>query len=297
MEPAKEQGTRHGDGRFPGAGDVELYYRTWRSATEPRAVVVLVHGVGEHSGRYMNVVAPLVAEGYAVYAYDLRGHGLSPGPRVHVDRWSEYRDDLGAFLTTVGRHEPGRPVVLYGHSMGSLVVLDYLLEHPDGLAGAIVSGVPLEPAGVGSPLLVLVARTLSGVLPRFSVDLGLDADALSRDPDVRAAYRADPLVTSRATVRWGTESLGTVRRVQEGLHRLGLPLLVLHGEADRLNLVAGARTLCEAAASADTTLRIYPGVRHEPHNDLGHEQVAADILEWLPRVIEADGVESKAEGA
>jgi alpha-beta hydrolase superfamily lysophospholipase len=272
---------QHTDGRFSGAGGLELYYRHWRPDSDPRAVVALVHGVGEHSGRYANVVGPLVEDGYAVYGYDQRGHGASPGPRVHIERWPEYRDDLGAFLHMAAGQVPDRPLVVYGHSMGALVVLDYLLQDPQGLAGAIVSGAPLEPAGVGSPSLVAVARVLSGVRPRYSVELGLDVAALSRDPEVVDAYRADPLVTSRATVRWGTESLAAVRRVKEGMAGIDVPLLVLHGEADRLNLAAGARALFEAVAYPDKTLRIYPGVYHEPHNDVGHEQVVADVKEWL----------------
>ena len=272
---------QHGEGRFIGSGGLELHWWCWRSESVPQAAVALVHGVGEHSGRYANVVGPLVEGGYAVYGYDQRGHGRSPGLRVHIDRWAEYRDDLGAFLRLVAGEERDRPLVVYGHSMGALVVLDYLLQDPRELAGAIVSGVPLEPAGIGSPLLVVVARALSGVRPRHSVNLGLDAAALSRDAAVVEAYRADPLVTPRATVRWGAESLDTVRRVKEGMSRIDLPLLVLHGEDDRLNLAEGARALVEAVPHPDKTLHVYPGGYHEPHNDVGHEQVAADVVGWL----------------
>jgi alpha-beta hydrolase superfamily lysophospholipase len=169
--------------------------------------------------------------------------------------------------------------------MGALVVLDYLLQRPQGLAGAIVSGVPIEPAGVAKPTLVALARVLSGVLPRVSVDLGLDGGALSRDPGVVEDYRSDPLVTSRATLRWGTESLGAVRRIKEGMGGIEVPLLVLHGEADRLSLVTGARALFEGVAHPVKELRIYPEAYHEPHNDLGHEEVVGDVSAWLDRLI------------
>ncbi len=275
---------RHAEGRFAGAGGLELYYRSCLPETDPRAVVVLVHGVCEHCGRYANVVGRLVDDGHAVYAYDQRGHGDSPGPRVHIDRWSDYRDDLAACLGLVERRAPGHPLVLYGHSMGALVVLDYLLQRPRGVAGAIVSGVPLEPAGVASRSLVAVAKLLSGVLPRVSVDLGLDACALSRDPAVVEAYRADPLVTSRATLRWGAESLAAVRRIKEGMAGIDVPLLVLHGEADRLSLVEGARALSEGAGRSGAELRTYPGGYHEPHNDLGRDEVAGDVSDWLARL-------------
>ncbi|MBN2204017.1 MAG: lysophospholipase [Thermoleophilia bacterium] len=276
---------QHAEGRFAGAGGLELYFQSWAPPQPPRAAVAVVHGVGEHGGRYTNLVGPLVDDGYAVYAYDQRGHGRSPGLRVHIDRWAEYRDDLGAFLRMVAAETARVPLVVYGHSMGSLVVLDYLLQSSDGLAGAIISGVALEPAGVGSPLLIAVARILSGVRPRRSLKLGIDAAALSRDPQTVAAYRADPLVTSRATMRWGTESLAAVRRIEAGMSRIAVPLLVLHGEADRLNLVSGARALAHALPVGSTTLKVYPDVCHEPHNDLGHEQVAADVVAWLGRVV------------
>jgi alpha-beta hydrolase superfamily lysophospholipase len=283
---------KHEEGRVAGAGGLELYYQGWRPESEPRGSVALVHGVGEHSGRYASLVGPLVDDGYAVYGYDQRGHGRSPGPRVHIDRWAEYRDDLAAFLRLVGGEAAERPLVVYGHSMGSLVVLDYLLEwprseRPQGLIGAVVSGVALEPAGVGSPLLVVIARVLSGVRPRQSLKLGIDAAALSRDPEVVAAYRADPLVSSRATVRWGTESLDTVRRIKAGMSRIDVPLLVLHGEADRLNLVSGARALAAAPPAGSVTLHTCPGVYHEPHNDLDRDRVVADVREWLGRVTAA----------
>jgi len=273
--------TPHDVGRFAGIGGLELFWQCWRPEGAPHAVIVLVHGVGEHSGRYMNLATPLAAAGYAVYSYDQRGHGRSPGPRGHVDRWDDYRDDLRAFLSLVAAREPGRPLVLYGHSMGSLVALDYVIAHPGGLAGAIVSGVALQPAGVGKPYQRVLARVLSRVVPRLSVDLKIAPDDLTRDPAALAAGRADPHLTSRATVRWGAESLAAVERITADMATIGVPLLVLHGGADPLNRPAGALALVDTARSADTTLHVYPGVRHEPHNDLGHEQVAADITEWL----------------
>ena len=272
---------RHIEGRFEGTGGLGLYCQQWLPDGSPRLVVVLVHGAGEHSGRYMNVVRPLAEAGYAVCSYDHRGHGLSPGPRVHIDAWSEYREDLTTYISLVAQRLPGLPLVLYGHSMGSLVVLDYLLETPTGLAGAIISGVATEPAGVGSPIAIVAAKVLSGVLPRCSVDLGIAPESLTRDPVALEAFRVDPLVTGRATVRWGAESLKAVARVKAGQGGIDLPLLVLHGEADPLNRVDGARALFEAARNRDKTKRIYPGVVHEPHNDLGHETVAYDVREWL----------------
>ena len=277
---------RHEEGRFAGVGGLQLYWRGWLPDAAsldpaPQAVLALVHGVGEHSGRYRNLVGPLVEGGYPVYGYDQRGHGRSPGPRGHIERWADYRGDLRAFLGLVVQHAPGRPLVLYGHSMGSLVVLDYLLQRPVGLAGAIVSGVALQPTGVGKPYQLATARVLSRITPRLSVDLGIHADSPTGDAEGLEAARSDPYLPSRATVRWGTESLATVRRITAGMAAIDLPLLVLHGGADPLNRPAGAQALIDAVPNPDKTLHVYPGVRHEPHNDRGHEQVAADVKEWL----------------
>ncbi len=272
---------QHTDGHFAGVGGLELYRRCWHPESSPRAAIVLVHGVGEHSGQYMNVVGPIVEAGYTVCSYDQRGHGKSPGPRVHINRWTEYRDDLTTYVRIVAEQVPETPIILYGHSMGSLVVLDYLLQRPEGLTGAIISGVAIEPVGVGNRATIAMARVLTHVLPRLSVSLGIDDDALTRDPQAQEARAADPLVTGRATVRWGTESLDTVERIKKDMSSIDLPLLVIHGGADQLNCPEGAKALFSAARNADKTLRIYPGVYHEPHNDLGHEQVAADVREWL----------------
>lgn len=272
---------RHQDGRFTGAGGLELYRQEWLPDSEPSAVVVLVHGVGEHSGRYMNVVGPLVASGHAVYGYDHRGHGRSEGRRVHIDDWSEYREDLGTFLDLVARDTSGLPVVVYGHSMGSLVVLDYLLQSQDGLTGAIISGVALEPAGVSKPYLIALAKMLSGVTPTLAVSLGIEPESLTRDPEALAAYHADELIAPKATVRWGAQCLETVERIKAGMRGVELPILVVHGEEDPLNLPSGAHELYEVVPCADKTLNVYAGAHHEPHNDIGHEKVAADIAAWV----------------
>ncbi len=271
----------HTEAFYPGTGGLELYYQCWQPGMEPHAIVVVVHGVAEHSGRYMNLVDPLTRAGYAVYGDDHRGHGRSPGQRVYINQWGEYREDLKAFLEMIGRLEPGKPVFLFGHSMGALIALDYLLHYPEGIRGAVISGVPLEPAGVAKPHLVALARAVSGIWPRFSANLGLDPKALSRDQAVVKAYEADPLVSRKATARWGTENLNTVAWIKAHAAEIRLPILLIHGETDRLNLAQGSKELYEAMTQADKTLRIYPGGYHELHNDIDHVQVVNDIKEWL----------------
>lgn len=273
----------HSEGTFQGDGGLVLYYQRWRPDGLPRSVLVLVHGIGEHSGRYMNIVRPLTDRGHAVYGFDHRGHGRSPGPRGHIDRWEQYRGDVTAFLRLVGEREPDRPLFLLGHSLGALIVLDYVLHHPEGLRGAIVSGAPLEPVGVAKPHLVALARLLSRLWPRFTMPLNLDVSALSRDPDVVRAYREDPLVHGMATVRWGAESLARIGWVKAHAVDVRLPILLLHGAADRLNSPDGSRRFFEGIQGADKSLRIVPGGYHEPHNDLDHAEVMDDVAQWIER--------------
>ena len=273
----------HSEGTFHGDGGLALYYQRWRPDGPPRSVLALVHGIGEHSGRYMNVVRAFTGRGHAVYGFDHRGHGRSPGPRGHIDRWEQYRGDVTAFLRVVGAREPDRLLFLLGHSLGALIVLDYILHHPEGLRGAIISGAPLEPVGVAKPHLVAVTRLLSRVWPRFTVPLGLDASALSRDPDVARAYREDPLVHGIATVRWGAECLARIGWVKSHAADVRLPILLIHGAADRLNSPDGSRRLFEGMKCADKSLRIFPGGYHEPHNDLDHAVVLEDVAQWLDR--------------
>ena len=271
---------------FAGAEGISLFGRCWSPPMQPRAVVALVHGISEHSGRYSAVVDGLTAAGFAVCAFDLRGHGRSEGQRGHIDRWSQYRDDVTAYLEQVKTRYPGFPVFIYGHSLGALIVTEYVLWHPTGLEGMMVSGIPLRPTGVAKKPLVLLARSLSRVWPRFSVSLGVDGTRLSRDPAMVKAYDEDPLVHHTATARWGTETLDAIDRVRSRMSEIALPILILHGEDDPVNAVQGSRELFAAVSSKDKELHTYPGGKHEPHNDIQREQVVNDVQKWLTRQLE-----------
>jgi alpha-beta hydrolase superfamily lysophospholipase/sulfatase maturation enzyme AslB (radical SAM superfamily) len=274
---------KHAEGMFQGVGGLPLHGQCWHPEQEPRAVVGILHGHGEHSGRYLNVVHSLLSHGYAVCAFDHRGHGRSRGQRGHISSWSEYREDVRHFLQWVSSREPDCPIFLMGHSMGALVALDYLIHYSKGIRGAIISGAPIEPAGVAKPYLVLLSRLLSRVFPRFPLHLALDTSALSRDAAIVRAYVEDPLVHGKFSARWGTESLATLAWVKAHAADLDVPILFIHGEADRLNLPDGSRHFFERISSADKTIHIYPEMYHELHNDLGYDQVMNDLEQWLRR--------------
>jgi alpha-beta hydrolase superfamily lysophospholipase len=277
----------HTQDAFEGAGGLKLFAQSWRPEGTPQAVLAIVHGFGEHSSRYMNVVQHFVPRGYAVHGFDLRGHGRSPGQRGHINSWAEYRDDVKAFLGHVAKQEPGRPVFLLGHSLGSIIAMDYVLHHPQGLNGLILSGLAIDPVGAATPLLVAIARLMSRIWPTLSIAVKLDKTALSRLPEVVSEYIADPLVHGLGSARWGTESLNTIDWCKAHASELQLPLLVVHGEADRINTAAGARLVFEAARSQDKRLVLVPGGHHEPHNDLGREQTLQALEEYLGKRLSA----------
>ncbi len=272
----------HGEGTFKGAGGLELFEQHWRPDGEPRAVVALVHGIGEHSGRYMNAVNRLVPRGYAVYGFDHRGHGRSPGQRGYIRHWGEYREDVRLFLDWVRQREPNRPLFLMGHSMGGLIVLDYGLHHPQGLVGVIASAPALGQTGV-SPFLITLSKVMSAIYPAFSLDTGLDATAISRDEGVVKAYTGDPLVHSKATARLGAEMVATMKWTNEHAGEWRLPLLIVHGGADQIVPPAASQAFFERVPVADKERYEVEGGYHEPHNDLGWEQAVGVVERWLER--------------
>jgi alpha-beta hydrolase superfamily lysophospholipase len=275
------------------ADGLELAGIALRPPAEPKAAVAMVHGFGEHAGRYRALQDALVAAGFAVGAADLRGHGRSPGARGHVDRWDDYRADTAAIVGLARSLAPGRPVFLFGHSMGGLIVLDYALARPDGLSGVIASGPALRQAGPRRPLRELAVRVLSRIAPRTGTGLGLDPAGISGDPTEVAAYLADPLVHGRASMRWGAEILRTMAGTAARAAEFPVPLLLLHGEADPINAPEGSRAFHAACGHADRTLRTYPGSRHEVHHDVGRRRFERDLLRWLAeramRVQPSDG--------
>lgn len=270
-------------------GGTRLATVSWRPDGPGPALgqVVLVHGFGEYSGRYGHVAAHLTGHGYAVHALDLRGHGLSTGRRGHIGRWQEYRDDLAAFVEHVRAGDgAAHRTFVYGHSLGGAIVLEYGLRLQPRIAGGIASAPALVPSGVRHPILEGVGRAISPVWPTFGVHLPLEHAALSRRPETADRYDHDPLVHGRTTARAATESLAALRWTREHAGDWRLPLLLLHGAADRIIAVQGSRDFAAAAragGATDVTLIEYAGGYHEPHNDVQAEQVMTDVEAWLDR--------------
>ncbi len=271
----------HTESKLTGFGGLELFYQTWLPETAPKAHIALVHGIGEHSGRYPTVAAHFPARGYALHGFDLRGHGRSPGQRGHITAWSEFREDVRAYIKVISAQAEGKPVFIYGHSLGGLIVLEYVLHYPDLLKGVIASAPAVGQSGV-SPVLVFLSRIMSRLIPTFSLATGLDASAVSRDPAVVNGY-TDPLVHSYASARFGTEFFAAVEWTNAHVPDLNLPLLIIHGEADRIMPADSSRVFIERVSSPDKTRIVYNGGYHEPHNDIQHTQVMQDIEAWLEK--------------
>lgn len=264
---------------------LELFAQYWLPEYPPRAVLALVHGIGEHSGRYSNLLQALLPAAYAVWGFDQRGHGRSPGQRGHVSNWAEYRADVACFLDTIVAQHPDTPIFLFGYSMGALVVLDYAMRPPAPLPadlhGLMVVGTPLTPVIDSKRSLEALARWLSQIWPRLSIPIGIHAEAASHDAAVIEGLKADPLVHGRATVRWATGFLDTVAWVNAHPEALKLPTLMLHGAQDPVCRADGVQAWFNRLPLPDKMLRIYPDSRHEVHNDVEHAQMEEDVLAWL----------------
>lgn len=266
---------------FHAPDGAELFRRSWHpTASPPRGVLVNVHGLGDHSGLYPALADHFVPRGWALHAFDLRGNGRSPGRRGHVARWSLYRADLGRLLDLVHGEEPGRPVFLLGHSLGGLIVLDYALQHPEGVRGVVAAAPPLGRVGTPAWLLAL-GRVLSVVWPTFTLETRLDLSGLSRDPAAREVILSDPLFHRRASARLAAELLATAARVRRRAGEFATPLLLLHGGADRMVLPGATRAFFERVGHPDKAHIEYPGAYHALFADLDSARVLDDLERWM----------------
>lgn len=273
---------RHVEGTFKGFGGLELYCQSWHPQEQTQAVVILVHGLGGHSGLFSNAVQYLVPQGYEVYAFDLRGHGRSPGQRGHINAWSEFREDLHEFLHYIETHRSGCPCILWGHSLGGTIALDYALRAQDSIQGLIVTAPALGRIKVPRTKLA-IGRLLSHVFPRFSLQLGLQNNLGSRDPAVLSTYVDDPLRHAYGSARLATEFFATVNWIYKHAPDLQIPLLIMHGSDDQITLPEGSRTFFQQVIFEDKEHREYPGNYHDLYVDIDYHQVLSDLENWLER--------------
>jgi acylglycerol lipase len=272
---------QHTEGKFTGRNNYSLYRQAWLPDGIPVAVLIVVHGIAEHSGRYANLVNYFAPKGYAIYSFDLRGHGKSDGKRSYVERFSYYPDDLKTFCDKVSEENKNMKTFLVGHSMGSTIAVDYAIEHQGELNGLIVSGTTLKAGASISKASIFMAKILSALIPKMGVK-ALDSADISRDKAVVEAYVDDPLnYTGKLSARVGAELLKTMEKLQSKMSELSLPILIMHGAADRISDPSSSRMLFDGAGSKDKTLKLYEGFYHEIFNDPDRQQVFSDMDDWL----------------
>lgn len=271
--------------RLNGGGG-NLSFRAWAPAKAARGVVVIVPGFNSHSGHYAWTAEQLVDRGYSVYALDLRGRGKSDGERFYVQQFGDYVSDVDSLVRLVKLRQPAMPVFLLGHSAGGVVACLYAIEHQPGLAGLICESFAFEVPAPDFALAVL--KGLSHVAPHAHV-LRLKNEDFSRDPAVVAEMDADPLIANEVQpANTVAEMVRADERLKQAFPRIRLPLLILHGTADRAAKPAGSRLFHELAGSADKTIKLYQGHVHDLLRDLGKEQVMEDIAAWLAARLPAD---------
>lgn len=262
---------------------IQFYFQGWQPETAPKAVVCLVHGLGEHTGRYAHVAAALNDAGYAVLGFDLRGHGKSDGPRGHTPTYDTLMDDIGRLLDEAAARYPGLSRFLYGHSLGGNLVLDYALRCRPPLAGVVATSPILRTAFAPPPTKVAFGKLLYRVYPAFIMPNGLERAALSRDSEVVRSYGSDPLVHDRMSARLGIEMLQSGERILAHAAEFPLPLLLVHGTADRITSAQASQEFA-AKVHGDCTLKLWEGLYHETHNEPEKAEVLAFMVDWLNAV-------------
>ena len=267
------------DETFTGLGGYHIFCRSWRPREQPRGVVAIVPGFNAHSGYYQWVAERLVADRLAVYAVDLRGRGKSDGERFYVQTFDDYVSDAAGLVTLAKSREPGLPVYLLGHSAGGVVSCLYTLDHQQELAGLICESFAFQVPAPDFALAVL--KGLSHIAPHAHV-LPLKNADFSRDPQAVAAMNADPLIAHETQP---TQTVAAMVRADERLKkefpRITLPVLILHGTADKATKPAGSQLFYDTAGSKDKTLKLYEGHFHDLLNDLDKEKVMTDITGWI----------------
>jgi len=272
---------KHIEGKFKGYRNLDLYYQCWLPSNEPRVILLVVHGLAEHSGRHINIVNHFVPKDYAVYGFDQRGHGKSQGQRGYVERFSHFVKDLKTFQGIVRSKHRDAKIFIVGHSVGGTIATAYAVHYQDEFDGLMLSGATLKVGASVSSGLIIVARILSLLLPKMGLDV-IDASAISQNKTIVDAYVDDPLVyQGKIRARMGAELIKTIQKLPYQIPEINLPILIMHGTADRLSDPEGSQMLYERLSSKDKTLKLYEGFYHEIFNEPGRKQVFADMEAWL----------------
>lgn len=251
----------------------------------PKSLVVLVHGLGEHTGRYAHVGKAMTDAGFALVGFDLRGHGKSGGARGHASSLGAYMQDIRQFLRLMTERYPDIPHFLYGHSLGGLLTLAYAVQHGTGLKGVMVTGAGLRSSLQQQKAKLVMGRLLGSLLPTMTIQSGLDPTTISRDPEVVEAYKNDPLVHDSISLGFGKAGLDAIDLCFARAREFPAPLLMIHGKADKVTDPSGSEEFARLVSEAggEVTLRLWDGLHHEVHNEPEKAEVFKFMIEWLDK--------------
>ena len=272
----------HATFNFSTQDGLSLLGRIWKTPQQqPKGTVNLVHGIGEHSGRYAHIAEALGEAGYHLASFDLRGHGLSEGKQGHTPSFDHLLDDVQLFLeSTRERLSPNLPNFLYGHSLGANIVINYCLRRPTELTGVIATAPSFALAFEPPAIKLLLGKIMAAIMPSFTMNNALELDDLARDKAVVKAYKDDPFVHDRLSARLAMDILESGRYALEHAQEWRLPLLLMHGTADGIGSHQASRDFSQKANS-QVELILWDGYYHEIHNDIGKEKVIEKLLVWL----------------
>lgn len=260
--------------------DLEMYTQSWEPEENSKAVVCLVHGLGEHSGRYAHVGEAFSEAGFALAGFDLRGHGKSGGLRGHIPSFDAFMDDIEGFVKQVNISFEELPRFLYGHSLGGILVMNYVLRRKLEFNGVISTGAGLRTTLEEQAGKVMMARVLGTLMPSVAIPSGLNPNDISRKKEVIDAYVNDPLVHDRMTLGFGKIMLAVLPWTFEHAHEFSLPLLIMHGTDDKLGYPRGSEEFA-GYVKKNCTLKLWEGMYHEIHNEPEQDEVFAFMIDWM----------------
>lgn len=263
---------------------LNIHAVNWQPEGDVKAVIALVHGFAEHCGRYQHVADFFGRDTYAMVGYDRRGHGKSDGKRGHTTNYEAFLEEIDQLLDYVGKRYPGKPVILYGHSMGGNLVLSYMLRRQPKLKAIIATAPWIRLAFEPSAALVTIGKLTRRLMPAFTQSNQLNAGHLSRDASVGETYIADPLVHNKITSATGIEMLESCDWLLANAGEVPAPLLVMHGTGDQIISIEGTRDFLKKS-SGNITFKEWEGAYHEIHNETNKEEVLQYALDWMNGIV------------
>jgi len=261
--------------------NLNMFSRSWSPDGKRKAVVCLVHGLGEHTGRYKHVAEAFVKQGYALAGFHLRGHGNSDGPRGHTPSPEAYFNDIDLFFNEADKRFPAIPKFLYGHSLGAMIVLAYTPQRNPKIIGTIATAVPVHSALENDKFKLFIVNNFGSLMSTMTIDSGLDPNTLSHDRAVVDAYIGDPLVHRQVTMQFGKSGQKIIKQVFHFAPQYPVPVLLMHGEKDDLGYAYGSKEIADLMPKDLVTLRMWPGMFHEIHNEADKGLVLKTMTDWM----------------